>query len=87
MILAIAVNLVLQFIIGLFLPVVLDGEQQTNSSLVHAGSAFFLIAILFPILSLVPSVIQLAAEAWSDEENAPESSHDVLSAGRFSLYY
>eukprot|EP00118_Oscarella_pearsei_P015751 m.144543 g.144543 ORF g.144543 m.144543 type:complete len:736 (+) comp38402_c0_seq1:35-2242(+) len=66
MICALSVNFVLQFILGMFLPVIQD--QEINGSLVNAGSFFFLLAILYPILALIPVPFGLAFEIWSEDE-------------------
>ncbi|XP_065837665.1 uncharacterized protein [Oscarella lobularis] len=66
MICAFSVNFVFQFVIGMFLPVIKD--ENIDESLVNAGSFFFLLAVIYPILIVIPVPFVLAKEVWSADE-------------------
>jgi hypothetical protein len=67
MLFALSINVIIQFIIGMFVPVAKMGGG-INEDLVYASSFFFLVALLYPILSLLPTAFSLAQEIWSHQE-------------------
>ena len=67
MLFALSVNVIIQFVIGMFVPVAKMGGN-INEDIVYAASFFFLVALLYPILSLLPTALSLAQEIWSHQE-------------------
>ncbi len=67
MLCALSVNVVVQFVIGMFVPVAKQ-DEKINEDIVYTASFFFLVALLYPILSLIPSVFSLVLEVWDHQE-------------------
>lgn len=61
---AVVINILLQLVINSALPLLLP-EKDIHDGIVITGSVLFLLAILLPLLSLIPSVFHLAVDVWS----------------------